>query len=187
MKAAVYCLDKMGAPRGCRASAGELHETARGEPLLTLMLGVLPISRRAPWKKPRKTFRAAISASPRDWRANRNLGMVYRKIGKRHVRREVPCPGRRVPCRGGGGRPETGLSGRAPANCRILDCEAANYGYTVQCQQEKGDQRNATESTRALQGVRRTASCPAKGDTSFPRSSMKTPPTRVTRSSPTAV
>jgi Flp pilus assembly protein TadD len=32
-------------------------------------------------EKAAETFRKAVSASPRDWRANRNLGMVYRKIG----------------------------------------------------------------------------------------------------------
>ncbi|HYW85362.1 MAG TPA: tetratricopeptide repeat protein, partial [Spirochaetia bacterium] len=31
--------------------------------------------------KAAETFRKALSLSPRDWRANRNLGMVYKKMG----------------------------------------------------------------------------------------------------------
>ncbi|MGA2480134.1 MAG: tetratricopeptide repeat protein [Spirochaetia bacterium] len=80
MKAAVYCLDKMGA-RAVAVRALESFMKQHGENLsLTLMLGVLHFQAGS-MEKAAETFRKAVSASPRDWRANRNLGMVYRKIG----------------------------------------------------------------------------------------------------------
>jgi len=52
-----------------------------GESLsLILMLGVLQFQESL-LEKAAATFRAAVSIAPRDWRANRNLGMVYRKMG----------------------------------------------------------------------------------------------------------
>ena len=82
MKAVVYCLDKMGARNiGIQVIQGfcKMH----GENLsLLLMLGVLHYQEGA-MEKSAETFRKAISLSPRDWRAYRNLGMVYRKMGNR--------------------------------------------------------------------------------------------------------
>jgi len=80
IKAAVYCLDRMGA-RGVaqKALAGFMAE--HGESLsLVLMSGVLQYQEAA-YDKSAETFRKAVSLSPTDWRANRNLGMVYRKMG----------------------------------------------------------------------------------------------------------
>ena len=80
MKAAVYCLDKMGA-RAVAVRALESFMKQHGESLsLILMLGVLQFQESL-LEKAAATFRAAVSIAPRDWRANRNLGMVYRKMG----------------------------------------------------------------------------------------------------------
>jgi Flp pilus assembly protein TadD len=80
MKAAVYCLDRMGA-RAVGMRALESFMKQHGESLsLTLMLGVLHFQANA-LEKSAEIFRKAVSISPQDWRANRNLGMVYRKIG----------------------------------------------------------------------------------------------------------
>lgn len=80
MKAAVYCLDRMGARAAAqKALAGFMAE--HGESLsLLLMSGVLQYQEGA-FEKSAETFRHAVSVSPTDWRANRNLGMVYRKLG----------------------------------------------------------------------------------------------------------
>jgi tetratricopeptide (TPR) repeat protein len=79
MKAAVYCLDRMGA-RAVGARALESFMKQHGESLsLLLMLGVLDYQAGS-LEKSAETFRKAVSLSPRDWRANRNLGMVYRKM-----------------------------------------------------------------------------------------------------------
>ena len=80
MKAAVYCLDRMGA-RAVAVRALESFMKQHGEGLsLVLMLGVLHFQAGS-LEKAADTFRKAVSISPRDWRANRNLGMVYRKTG----------------------------------------------------------------------------------------------------------
>ena len=80
LKAAVYCLDRMGA-RSVGMRALEVFMAQNGESLsLLLMLGVLQYQENA-LEKSSQTFRRAISVSPKDWRANRNLGMVYRKMG----------------------------------------------------------------------------------------------------------
>ena len=80
MKAAVYCLDRMGA-RAVGMKALESFMKQHGESLsLVLMLGVLQFQENA-LEKAAETFRKAVSLSPQDWRANRNLGMVYRKMG----------------------------------------------------------------------------------------------------------
>jgi tetratricopeptide (TPR) repeat protein len=80
LKAAVYCLDRMGA-RAVGARALESFMKQHGESLsLLLMLGVLDYQAGS-LEKSAQTFRQALSLSPRDWRANRNLGMVYRKMG----------------------------------------------------------------------------------------------------------
>ena len=79
MKAAVYCLDRMGA-RAAGARALESFMKQHGESLsLLLMLGVLEYQAGS-LEKSTETFRKAVSLSPKDWRANRNLGMVYRKL-----------------------------------------------------------------------------------------------------------
>ena len=80
MKAAVYCLDRMGA-RGVALKALASFMAEHGESLsLVLMSGVLQYQEAA-FDKSAETFRRAVSLSPTDWRANRNLGMVYRKMG----------------------------------------------------------------------------------------------------------
>ena len=80
MKAAVYCLDRMGA-RGVAMKALTSFMAEHGESLsLILMNGVLQYQEKA-FEKAAETFRKAVSLSPTDWRANRNLGMVYRKMG----------------------------------------------------------------------------------------------------------
>ena len=94
MKAAVYCLDRMGA-RAVAIKALASFMTEHGESLsLVLMLGVLQYQEGA-LEKSAETFRKAVSLSPTDWRANRNLGMVYRKMGNDALRGEVPAEGAR--------------------------------------------------------------------------------------------
>jgi Flp pilus assembly protein TadD len=80
MKAAVYCLDRMGArPVALKALASFMSD--HGESLsLLLMRGVLHYQDGA-LEKSAETFRRAVSLAPDDWRANRNLGMVYRRMG----------------------------------------------------------------------------------------------------------
>jgi tetratricopeptide (TPR) repeat protein len=79
MKAAVYCLDKIGS-RNVAVKALESYMKQQGESLsLMLMLGVLQFQDSA-LEKAASTFRKAVSIAPKDWRANRNLGMVYRKM-----------------------------------------------------------------------------------------------------------
>jgi tetratricopeptide (TPR) repeat protein len=80
LKAAVFCLDRMGA-RAVGVRALESFMKQHGESLsLILMLGVLHYQASS-LSKAAETFRKAVSLSPKDWRANRNLGMVYRKMG----------------------------------------------------------------------------------------------------------
>jgi tetratricopeptide (TPR) repeat protein len=80
VKAAVYCLDRMGA-RAVGMKAIESFMRERGVSLsLVLMLGVLQFQEEA-LEKAASTFRQAVSMAPQDWRANRNLGMVYRRMG----------------------------------------------------------------------------------------------------------
>ncbi|MGA2977379.1 MAG: tetratricopeptide repeat protein [Spirochaetia bacterium] len=80
IKAAVYCLDRMG-NRLVGMRALESFMKQHGETLsLVLMLGVLQFQENS-LEKSAETFRKAVSLSPADWRANRNLGMVYRKMG----------------------------------------------------------------------------------------------------------
>jgi tetratricopeptide (TPR) repeat protein len=80
LKAAVYCLDRMGS-RGTavRVLEGFMRQNGDSLPLL-LMLGVLRFQEGS-LEKATSAFRAALSIEPRDWRANRNLGMVYRRMG----------------------------------------------------------------------------------------------------------
>jgi Flp pilus assembly protein TadD len=80
VKAAVYCLDRMGS-RSVAIRVLESFMKEHGETLsLLLMLGVLHYQEGV-LEKASATFRKAVSLSSRDWRANRNLGMVYRKMG----------------------------------------------------------------------------------------------------------
>lgn len=80
MKAAVYCLDHMGA-RAVALKALSSFMAEHGESLsLVLMSGVLLYQENA-LDKAAAAFRKALSLSPTDWRANRNLGMVYRRMG----------------------------------------------------------------------------------------------------------
>jgi Flp pilus assembly protein TadD len=41
-------------------------------------------------------FRAAIALAPKDWRAYRNLGMVYRKTGVKEFAEKFLAQGRRL-------------------------------------------------------------------------------------------
>jgi Flp pilus assembly protein TadD len=62
-----------------KASASFMAE--HGESLsLLLMRGVMQYQENT-LDKAAETFRKAVSLSPTDWRANRNLGMVYRRMG----------------------------------------------------------------------------------------------------------
>ncbi|MGA2640095.1 MAG: tetratricopeptide repeat protein, partial [Spirochaetia bacterium] len=80
IKAAVYCLDHMGA-RAVALKALHSFMAEYGESLsLLLMRGVLQYQESS-LDKAAETFRKAVSLSPADWRANRNLGMVYRRMG----------------------------------------------------------------------------------------------------------
>jgi tetratricopeptide (TPR) repeat protein len=80
MKAAVYCLDRLGA-RGVALRALSSFMGENGESVsLLLMQGVLQYQEGAVAKSA-EVFRKAVSLAPDDWRANRNLGMVYRRMG----------------------------------------------------------------------------------------------------------
>ena len=70
----------MGA-RGVAMKALGSFMAEHGESLsLVLMKGVLQYQEAA-FDKSAETFRKAVALSPTDWRANRNLGMVYRRMG----------------------------------------------------------------------------------------------------------
>jgi len=80
IKAAVYCLDKIGARKvGIKAMESFMKENGESLSLL-LMLGVLHYQENT-LEKSAELFRRAVSVSPKSWRANRNLGMVYRRMG----------------------------------------------------------------------------------------------------------
>jgi Flp pilus assembly protein TadD len=80
IKAAVYCLDKIGARKsGIKAMEGFMKQNGESLSLL-LMLGVLHYQENT-FDKSAELFRRAVAISPQDWRANRNLGMVYRRMG----------------------------------------------------------------------------------------------------------
>lgn len=80
VKAVAYCLDKLKARRTA-LQVVESFITSHGRTLsLTLMLGVLYFQE-AELERSAEAFRNAISLSPKDWRAYRNLGMVYEKLG----------------------------------------------------------------------------------------------------------
>jgi Flp pilus assembly protein TadD len=82
IKAAAYCLDKIGA-RTVGIKAMESFMKQNGESLsLLLMLGVLHYQENT-LDRSAEIFRRAVAMSPKDWRANRNLGMVYRRMGNR--------------------------------------------------------------------------------------------------------
>ncbi|HTP58014.1 MAG TPA: tetratricopeptide repeat protein, partial [Spirochaetia bacterium] len=80
IKAAVYCLDKIGARKvGIKAMEGFMKQNGESLSLL-LMLGVLHYQENT-LDRSAEIFRRAVALSPKDWRANRNLGMVYRRMG----------------------------------------------------------------------------------------------------------
>jgi tetratricopeptide (TPR) repeat protein len=80
MKAAVYCLDRLGARQSAaRGLEGFLRAHGERASLLN-MLGVLHVKDGA-LEKATAAFRRALSVAPGDWRANRNLGLVYRRMG----------------------------------------------------------------------------------------------------------
>jgi tetratricopeptide (TPR) repeat protein len=79
-KAAVYCLDKIGARSVAVTLVREYAARHGARPSLLLMLGVLYFQDGA-LEKSAEVFRRVIADSPREWKAHRNLGMVYRKMG----------------------------------------------------------------------------------------------------------
>lgn len=80
LKGAVYCLDKMGnRPLAMAVLRSFLKE--HGESLsLVLILGVLQYQEKD-FEAAAASFRKGVALSPMSWRANRNLGMVYRRTG----------------------------------------------------------------------------------------------------------
>ena len=99
MKAAVYCLDRMGA-RAVGARALESFMKQHGETLsLLLMLGVLQYQAGS-LEKSAETFRKAVSLLPGTGEPTGTSGMVYRKMGNDTFRREVPRKGGGIPLRG---------------------------------------------------------------------------------------
>jgi tetratricopeptide (TPR) repeat protein len=82
IKAAVYCLDKIGARKvGIKALESFMKENGESLSLL-LMLGVLHFQEKT-LERSAEILRRAVAMAPKDWRANRNLGMVYRRMGNK--------------------------------------------------------------------------------------------------------
>ena len=141
MKAAVYCLDRMGARGGGHEGACELHGRARGVPFPGPDAPASCSTRRPRYEKSAETFRKAVSLAPTDWRANRNLGMVYRRMGNDAFRREVPAEGPRVR----GGRPGKQAAAQARDAVRGAPSARVRCGtrdfrlyYRVRQQEESG-------------------------------------------------
>jgi tetratricopeptide (TPR) repeat protein len=80
VKAVVYCLDKMGIRNVAIQLIEGFMKSFRENLSLLLMRGVLHFQERE-MEKSLEAFRRAISLAPKDWRAYRNMGMVYRKMG----------------------------------------------------------------------------------------------------------
>jgi Flp pilus assembly protein TadD len=81
MKAVVYCLDKIGARNTAFGVLGDFLSRQGEKPGLILMLGVLRFQE-GDLERSAEAFRRVIAVAPRNWKAHRNLGMVYRKLGR---------------------------------------------------------------------------------------------------------
>jgi tetratricopeptide (TPR) repeat protein len=95
VKAALYCLDRLGARENSLRLAERFQKDHGPRHDLTLMSGVLWY-RAGNLEKAASTFRAAIALAPKDWRAYRNLGMVYRKTGVKEFAEKFLAAGRRL-------------------------------------------------------------------------------------------
>jgi tetratricopeptide (TPR) repeat protein len=95
VKAAVYCLDRLGARENALRLAARFQKDHGERHDLTLMSGVLWYRERN-MEKAASAFRAAIALAPKDWRAYRNLGMVYRKTGVKEFADKFLAQGRRL-------------------------------------------------------------------------------------------
>ena len=95
VKAALYCLERLGA-RGNALRLAERFQKDHGRSHdLTLMSGVLWY-RSGDLERASSAFRAAIELAPDDWRAYRNLGMVYRKSGVKEYAEKFLATGRKL-------------------------------------------------------------------------------------------
>ncbi len=95
VKAAIYCLDRLGARENALRVAARFQRDHGESHDLTLMSGVLWYRARN-MEKAASAFRAAIALAPKDWRAYRNLGMVYRKTGVKEFAEKFLAQGRRL-------------------------------------------------------------------------------------------
>lgn len=95
VKAALYCLDRLGARENALRLAERFQKDHGERHDLTLMSGVLWY-RSGKLDKAASAFRAAIALAPKDWRAYRNLGMVYRRNGVKEFAEKFLATGRRL-------------------------------------------------------------------------------------------
>jgi tetratricopeptide (TPR) repeat protein len=95
VKAALYCLDRLGARENALRLAERFQKDHGERHDLTLMSGVLWY-RTGNMEKSASAFRAAIALAPKDWRAYRNLGMVYRRTGVKEFAEKFLATGRRL-------------------------------------------------------------------------------------------
>ncbi|MCX7030244.1 MAG: tetratricopeptide repeat protein [Spirochaetes bacterium] len=95
VKAALYCLDRLGARENALRLAERFQKDHGERHDLTLMSGVLWY-RAGKLEKAASAFRSAIALAPKDWRAYRNLGMVYRKTGVKEFAEKFLATGRRL-------------------------------------------------------------------------------------------
>lgn len=79
-KAVSWCFEKMGSRSLSIRFLQAFLKTRPDSARLLLVLGVLQFHEGDPGKAA-ETFRAAISLAPENWKAHRNLGMVYRATG----------------------------------------------------------------------------------------------------------
>jgi tetratricopeptide (TPR) repeat protein len=95
VKAALYCLDRLGARNNALRLAEKFQKSFGERHNLILMSGVLWY-RAGKLERAASAFRAAIALAPKDWRAYRNLGMVYRKSGVKEFAEKFIAQGRRL-------------------------------------------------------------------------------------------
>jgi Flp pilus assembly protein TadD len=95
VRAALFCLDRLGARDNALRLAARFQKDHGERHDLTLMSGVLWF-REGRLEQAATAFRAAIALAPKDWRAYRNLGMVYRKTGVKEFAEKFLAQGRRL-------------------------------------------------------------------------------------------
>jgi len=95
VKAAMFCLDRLGARANALRLAERFQKDHGERHDVVLMSGVLHY-RAGSLEKAASAFRAAIALAPKDWRAYRNLGMVYRKTGVKEYADKFLAQGRRL-------------------------------------------------------------------------------------------